>query len=153
MEFLFLPLSSYISVCGQKATSSPFTSCPPPLPELDSRATDFTGFLELDMYDVYLLINLCSKNGMRGNCLGSAGSEGVDNIRFVSDNRNSYIHATTRMSIPWINAVVLSGLFGLLFSFCRLKNFSTVYWQISHRCRSVSGKNLNHTCRHLLSYS
>lgn len=45
--------------------------------------------LELDMYDVYLLINLCSKNGMRGNCLGSAGSEGVHDIRFSSDKRNA----------------------------------------------------------------
>lgn len=46
--------------------------------------------LELDMYDVYLLINLCSKNGMRESCLGSAGSERVH------DNRNANNHATQR---------------------------------------------------------
>lgn len=46
--------------------------------------------LKLDMDDVYLLINLCSKNnGMTGNCQGSAGSGQVGDITFSPDNRNS----------------------------------------------------------------
>lgn len=39
--------------------------------------------LELDIYDVYLLVNVCSKNGTRGNCLGSAGSVGVDDFHLT----------------------------------------------------------------------
>ena len=63
--------------------------------------------LELDTYDVYLLIiNVGSKNGMRGNCPGSAGSEGVDDIRSSSDNRkylqlrNIKEHSVTSLNVP-----------------------------------------------------
>lgn len=38
--------------------------------------------LKLDSYDVYLLINPCSKNGMSGNCKSSAGRRQADDIRF-----------------------------------------------------------------------
>lgn len=38
--------------------------------------------LKIDAYDVYLLINSCSKNDMSGNCKGSAGRRQRDDIRF-----------------------------------------------------------------------
>lgn len=38
--------------------------------------------LKLDSHDVYLLINLCSKNDMSGNCKASAGRRQADDIRF-----------------------------------------------------------------------
>lgn len=68
--------------------------------------------LELDMYDVYLLINVCSKNGMRRNSVGSAGSEGVHDIIFSVDNRNSHNYATKRkpLNVSTVYAQAAVGL-------------------------------------------
>lgn len=93
------------------------------------------------MDDVYLLTNLCSKNGMTGNCQGSAGSGQVDDITFSPDNRNS-ITLQKGGSSTFFGTVCYSCYVGIqvsyhlnlvCFQLCRLNTVKDI---LSHRCHA-----------------